>query len=93
MREMYLHPRSSWNNFALLALHARTKEEFTCSPWRKIKREREREGGDHKTDRLTKITAIDRHGAIRIRLFGELLFLVPSFVSGTISFERRRLRG
>lgn len=45
MREMYLHPRSSWNNFALLALHARTKEEFTCSPWRKIKREREREGG------------------------------------------------
>lgn len=56
------------------------------------KRERKR-GGDHKTDRLTKITAIDRHGAIRIRLFGELLFLVPSFVSGTISFERRRLRG
>lgn len=61
MREMYLHPRSSWNNFALLALHARTKEEF-CSPFtveKDKKRERKR-GGDHKTDRLTKITAIDR---------------------------------
>lgn len=47
-------------------------------------REREKRGRDHKTGRLTKITAIGRHGAIRIRLFGELLFLVPSFASGTI---------
>lgn len=68
-------------NVVFFRLRARTRRIYlTVENERKNEREIERER-DHKTDRLTKITAIGRHGAIRIRLFGELLFLVPSFVS------------